>query len=400
MSRPWKERTAVYIVRVGESFKPTSICQWPETFCEARLHVRNISLTDARATVRAFNKAAMEKRAANVPGWDRQWAIAGCCVRAKGWDRERPAGVKSDSGSEYPPAYTPEFLEFWEAYPSIRKTGKCAAWLAWQGAVKRAWPADILAAVKPFAVSPLGRSRFCPGPTQWLNEDRWLNDRTAWQRSSDDPMRDRRAGSRPANQAKPPRSYTSEEIERLLSVCNKARLPEVAGVSPDAWWRSFITISLATGLRPCELLEVRRKGSGWLFPWPHRRQSLHATFRFLVRAAGIDLDGRHGLHGLRCTWLEQQLREGGDRNRGAELNEKTRENVLDKAVRHSGDERSHMCRVVLSDTKPFYVEADRIRLENGCVVLLTKAVGVTAIIPLSQLVAITNLHSQAKGGAA
>ena len=47
MSRPWKERTAVYIVRVCEGFKPTSVCQWPESFTEARLHVRNISLTDA-----------------------------------------------------------------------------------------------------------------------------------------------------------------------------------------------------------------------------------------------------------------------------------------------------------------------------------------------------------------
>ncbi len=89
MSRPWKERTSVYIVRVEDGFKPTSVSQWPETFTEGRLHVRNLDLTDARATVRAYNKAAMEKRAANVSGWDRLWAIAGCCVRAKGWDRDR-----------------------------------------------------------------------------------------------------------------------------------------------------------------------------------------------------------------------------------------------------------------------------------------------------------------------
>jgi hypothetical protein len=89
MFRPWKERTSVYTVRVGEDFKPTSVCQWPETFTEGRLYVRNLSLTDARATVRAHNKAAMEKRAANVIGWDRLWMIAGCCVRAKGLDRDR-----------------------------------------------------------------------------------------------------------------------------------------------------------------------------------------------------------------------------------------------------------------------------------------------------------------------
>ena len=210
MSRPWKERTAVYIVRVCEGFKPTSVCQWPESFTEARLHVRNISLTDARATVRAFNKAAMQRRETDVPAWDRQWAIAGCCVRAKGWDRERL------------------FV------------------------------------------------------------------------------------ARPDNQVNPPRGYTSEEIERLLSVCNKARLPEIPGVSPDAWWRGFITVSLFTGFRPGELLEMRCKGGGWLFPWPHRRQSLYTAFRFLVNAAGINLDGRHGLHSLRRTWLERQLQERGD----------------------------------------------------------------------------------------
>jgi hypothetical protein len=95
MSRPWKERTAIYIVRVGEGFKPTSVCQWPDDFTDGRLYTRNLSLSEARATVRIHNKAAMQRRAANVAKWDRQWAIAGCCVRAKGWDRERrPVAVK------------------------------------------------------------------------------------------------------------------------------------------------------------------------------------------------------------------------------------------------------------------------------------------------------------------
>jgi hypothetical protein len=89
MSRPWKERTAVYIVRVVVGFTPTSVSQWPESFTDACLYVRNLSLADARAAVRAHNKAAMQKREADVPRWDRLWAIACCCVRGKGWDRDR-----------------------------------------------------------------------------------------------------------------------------------------------------------------------------------------------------------------------------------------------------------------------------------------------------------------------
>jgi hypothetical protein len=94
MSRPWKERTAVYIVRVGDGFTPTSVCQWPDTFAEGRIHVKNLPLTDARATVRTFNKVAMQRREANPAAWDRIWAIACCCVRSEGLSRERLGSVR------------------------------------------------------------------------------------------------------------------------------------------------------------------------------------------------------------------------------------------------------------------------------------------------------------------
>ena len=198
MSRPWKERTAVYTIRVCEGFKPTSVCQWPETFTEARLYVRNVSLTDARAMVRAFNKAAMQRREADVPAWDRQWAIAGCCVRAKGRDRERLA-------------------------------------------------------------------------------------------------------ARPDNQAESPLGYTSKEVERLLAACHEVCSKDA--ISPDLWWRGFVAISLATGLHPGELLEI--KGGGLASPWTHNwcnwqslcktfRQTLGKTFRWLAREAEVDPNGRKG----------------------------------------------------------------------------------------------------------
>jgi len=83
------------------------------------------------------------------------------------------------------PKYSEQFLTFWKHYPDIRKTSKRSAWKAWQAAIKRALPAVILAAVKEFAVSPWGKSRFCPGPAPWLNGDRWDDARTAWNRDGD-----------------------------------------------------------------------------------------------------------------------------------------------------------------------------------------------------------------------
>ncbi|MCE5269158.1 MAG: hypothetical protein LLG00_14880 [Planctomycetaceae bacterium] len=98
-----------------------------------------------------------------------------------------PLGTLEGSSLENkPPGYTPTFLQFWDTYPTVRKMGKRAAWKAWQQAVKRATPAVILAAVSEFAASPLGKSRFCPGPTPWLNQDRWEDDRQSWKRSGEE----------------------------------------------------------------------------------------------------------------------------------------------------------------------------------------------------------------------
>ena len=84
-TRSWTERTAVYIVTVGEGFKPTSDFHLPETFTEGHVYVKNVTMEDGRAAARAFNKRAMEDtQSPDVAGWDRQWAIAAACVRRKG----------------------------------------------------------------------------------------------------------------------------------------------------------------------------------------------------------------------------------------------------------------------------------------------------------------------------
>jgi len=86
-----------------------------------------------------------------------------------------------------PEEYSRAFEEFWSVYPPLRRQGKRAAWQAWRLAITRAIPAVILAAAREFAASPRGKGRFCPGPAPWLNQERWQDDRAAWQTSGDEP---------------------------------------------------------------------------------------------------------------------------------------------------------------------------------------------------------------------
>lgn len=150
---------------------------------------------------------------------------------------------------------------------------------------------------------------------------------------------------------RPPAGFTPEEIDRLLAACQNARLPDVANVSPAAWWRALIAVLLATGLGLDTVLAMRRRairGGGvapigeilreWLerpaltpdalaaieamgcgngpmlFPWPHSRKDLHATARGLLQAAGIDPNRRLLFHSLRQVYCEREwlrLQEGG-----------------------------------------------------------------------------------------
>ena len=96
-----------------------------------------------------------------------------------------PRGTKAGDDDASQPSYSVAFLQFWELYPPLRRQGKRGAWKAWQAAIKRASSARILSAAREFAASPLGKSRYCPGPTPWLHQDRWEDDRAAWQRGGE-----------------------------------------------------------------------------------------------------------------------------------------------------------------------------------------------------------------------
>jgi hypothetical protein len=202
--RSWKERCAVYTVTVN-GFPPTSPWAWPDQFEAGSIHVKNLTLTEARAVAGAFNKRAMQQRGANPAGWDRQWAIATCCTRNKGLDQKEDV---------------PE---------------------------------------RPQLPVPASRG-----------------------------------------------AYTSEEVERLLSVCDAARLPAIDGVSPGQWWRDFIAMIRNTGRRACDVLESTDEPRQ---RWPHGRRELYDTFHRLLRVARIG--NRLGFHGLRLAYFAGQRQEGG-----------------------------------------------------------------------------------------
>lgn len=66
------------------------------------------------------------------------------------------------------------FDEFWEIYP--RREAKAAARKAWEKAVRRANPEEILSGARRYRDDPNREPRFTAHPASWLNADRWLDD--------------------------------------------------------------------------------------------------------------------------------------------------------------------------------------------------------------------------------
>lgn len=66
------------------------------------------------------------------------------------------------------------FEEFWAVYP--RREAKGAARRAWDGAVKRALPAVVIAGAVRYRDDPNRDAGFTAHPSTWLNQDRWEDD--------------------------------------------------------------------------------------------------------------------------------------------------------------------------------------------------------------------------------
>jgi len=94
-------------------------------------------------------------------------------------EEKRRVSKKSKQKENGAPIYSVEFLEFWIAYPAVRKSKKGDAWKSWN----RLSSDDQLAAlstVTAFATSWLATDEFCPGPAPWLNQRRWEDDPKSW----------------------------------------------------------------------------------------------------------------------------------------------------------------------------------------------------------------------------
>jgi len=86
--------------------------------------------------------------------------------------------------------YEARFEIFWQAFPKVRRQGKEAAATAYKRAIDRLHlhpdpHAYLLERLALFAESDTAKSKYCWGPTPWLNQGHYDDDPAAWAR--DDP---------------------------------------------------------------------------------------------------------------------------------------------------------------------------------------------------------------------
>jgi flagellar biosynthesis GTPase FlhF len=97
-------------------------------------------------------------------------------------EEEKTRATAAPSHTRERPQYSPQFQEFFAAWPALRRKSKPDAWKAWQKAVRSADAAEILRATRLYAESPEGLSEFVRMPATWLRAEGWAEDVAAWQR--------------------------------------------------------------------------------------------------------------------------------------------------------------------------------------------------------------------------
>ena len=84
-------------------------------------------------------------------------------------------GSRSRSSKNKDSIETDEFIEFYEhTYP--RRQGRGAARKAWNAAIRKAQPLEIIAGAQRFADDPNREPAYTPHPSTWLNQERWADD--------------------------------------------------------------------------------------------------------------------------------------------------------------------------------------------------------------------------------
>jgi hypothetical protein len=100
-------------------------------------------------------------------------------------------GQKPKRKPKQPEAYSDAFEKFWEAFPRGRRKSKGDAWKAWKRAIKLAEPELLISVASEYAGSPVASTRFVQGPSPWLNQRCWEDDREAWNRDEGDGVKPR-----------------------------------------------------------------------------------------------------------------------------------------------------------------------------------------------------------------
>jgi hypothetical protein len=80
---------------------------------------------------------------------------------------------KTPKGVQKVPQHESEFDQFWKIFPATRKGNRDKALSAWNRAVCRAEPEQILRGVQAYLRSSEVRDGFAKGAAAWLNDDRW-----------------------------------------------------------------------------------------------------------------------------------------------------------------------------------------------------------------------------------
>jgi len=103
-------------------------------------------------------------------------------------EEKRREEKRSKKHTKKAPAYSEAFETWWELYPRARRTGKLLAAKAYAKAIaqlKGDHPdpdAYLLERLELFAASEWAQSKYCWGPTPWLNQGHYDDDPQAWQR--------------------------------------------------------------------------------------------------------------------------------------------------------------------------------------------------------------------------
>lgn len=101
-------------------------------------------------------------------------------------EQDQSQEQEQDDSPNPPPGVSDPFEHFWRVFPAGRKQGKGGARKAWDSAIHKTTPEVIIAAAAEYAASPVGQGRYVKGPTPWLNQECWSDDRAAWCRCDDE----------------------------------------------------------------------------------------------------------------------------------------------------------------------------------------------------------------------